>query len=214
MQCISECKEKLKYASQLPSGIEEEEIDGENRLILGGISDKQGWQRIMDDIIYVNIANFPENGKRNVLVEVQDSSRKTVVSKEISVVFERKRSEIKLQGICDGQRDAQMLFKQGIRLCGTLKIVMNGCAQTVDFLRIDVEPVLSKKEKIYIASAYLKRHQLTLVPIKSGFFVYGVAGVSQYNEILSHIKYSYNGILTAEIIRTIKVSICRLKVMF
>ena len=144
---------------------------------------------------------------RIISISIANKETKKVLKQQIEVDILRQPSSISIQGNCGKQQDANSFHKQGMKLCPNLRIVLRGCSQFIDLLTVMVYPELSKKEKVFIPTAYLKRHQITLFNRENGFVLYGESTIQQYMEVLSQIKYVFNGVLNGELSRTITVSV-------
>lgn len=197
-----DCREKLQIASRLPSGIKV--TNSVNSVTIEGYSEEKHFSESLGDIVYMNNAQYPVHAERHVAVEVTNQVTKKTTKGEVRVKIQRKEPSIVIQGDCNEHGTA--LTTQGIKLCRDINIYMTGCEQVLDSLVVIVKPQMSKKEKVFIAQAYIKRHRLTLVTTETGFVVYGSAMVGQYAELLRHVKYSSSGYLVGESTRTAVVS--------
>ncbi|XP_057305122.1 calsyntenin-2-like isoform X2 [Hydractinia symbiolongicarpus] len=203
LACLLACREKLQIASRLPSGIKV--TNGVNSLTIEGYSEEKHFSESLGDIVYMNNAQYPVHAERHIAVEVTNQVTKKTTKEKVRVKIQRKEPSIVIQGDCN--EHGTSLTTQGIKLCRDINIYMTGCEQVLDSLVVNVKPQMSKKEKVFIAQAYIKRHRLTLVTTETGFVVYGSAMVSQYAELLRHIKYSSSGYIVGESTRIAMISV-------
>lgn len=203
-RCLLECNERLEY-SRGTRDLDEEINQNGNQLSLQGDINKSDFIQTLSDIIYYNSDDMGVTSQHKIHFHVKDLFTTVQDSDEINVKMLKTKPNVTLSGNCNGIRDNVLFFKQGIRLCTKLKINIKGCVQTLDALHLSISPKPTKSEKIYIASPFLRRHHLTLKATETGFVVYGIASVSQYTEILYHIKYSFNGILRDDLQRTVSM---------
>ena len=199
------CKERIDYADTLPDGITEtENISGTNVTIKGDIN-KEDFVDVLNSIVYTNKDEMADTTKRTITFDIEDQFSRTKIVDDLNLNMFKQRSNFSISGDCSGDRDAPLYFKQGIRLCDNLQVSIESCVQAIDAMVVNISPNPVQGEKIYIAPPYLKRHHLSLVTTATGFIVYGIATVSQYTEVMYHIKYAFSTLLMKDITRKITV---------
>ena len=201
------CKERIDYADTLPDDITETENNSDTDVTIKGDINKEDFVHILNSIVYTNKDKMADTTKRTITFDIEDQFSRTKIVDYLNLNVFKQRSNLTISGDCSGDRDAPLYFKQGIRLCDTLQINIGSCMQTVDTMVVNISPNPVQGEKIYIAAPYLKRHHLSLVTTATGFIVYGIATVSQYTEVMYHIKYVFSALPIKDITRKITVSL-------
>ena len=201
------CKERIDYADTLPDDITETENNSDTDVTIKGDINKEDFVHILNSIVYTNKDKMADTTKRTITFDIEDQFSRTKIVDYLNLNVFKQRSNLTISGDCSGDRDAPLYFKQGIRLCDTLQINIGSCIQTVDTMVVNISPNPVQGEKIYIAAPYLKRHHLSLVTTATGFIVYGIATVSQYTEVMYHIKYVFSALPIKDITRKITVSL-------
>ena len=201
------CKERIDYADTLPDDITETENNSDTDVTIKGDINKEDFVHILNSIVYTNKDKMADTTKRTITFDIEDQFSRTKIVDYLNLNMFKQRSNLTISGDCSGDRDAPLYFKQGIRLCDTLEINIGSCIQTVDTMVVNISPNPVQGEKIYIAAPYLKRHHLSLVTTATGFIVYGIATVSQYTEVMYHIKYVFSALPIKDITRKITVSL-------
>lgn len=201
------CKERIDYADTLPDDITETENNSDTDVTIKGDINKEDFVHILNSIVYTNKDKMADTTKRTITFDIEDQFSRTKIVDYLNLNVFKQRSNLTISGDCSGDRDAPLYFKQGIRLCDTLQINIGSCIQTVDTMVVNISPNPVQGGKIYIAAPYLKRHHLSLVTTATGFIVYGIATVSQYTEVMYHIKYVFSALPIKDITRKITVSL-------
>ena len=198
------CKERIDYADTLPDDITETENNSGTNVTIKGDINKEDFVHVLNSIVYTNKDEMAETTKRTITFDIEDQFSRTKIVDDLNLNMFKQRSNLSISGDCSGDRDAPLYFKQGIRLCDNLQVSIESCVQAIDAMVVNISPN-PVQEKIYIAPPYLKRHHLSLVTTATGFIVYGIATVSQYTEVMYHIKYAFSTLLMKDITRKITV---------